>query len=63
MVVRVQSNIWSLMESKKKLNTQEGRLRRHGPKHRTAPIIAMGPRREKSHENQPPSQLVGFHPS
>jgi hypothetical protein len=39
------------------------RLRSHGPKHRTALITAMGPRRGKSHENQLPNQLLGFYPS
>jgi hypothetical protein len=62
-VIRVQSNIWSLMKSKWEEMKHTRRLRRHGPKHRTAPIAAMGPRRGKSHKNQPPSQLLGFHTS
>jgi hypothetical protein len=40
-------------------NETHEKVKRQGLQHRTAPITAMGPRRGKSHENQPPSQSLG----
>jgi hypothetical protein len=41
-----------LMESRQEEMKCTRRLRRQRPKHKTASITTMGPRRGKSHENQ-----------